>query len=525
MIDLSLKRFAATSLALCAFVVPGASSPTTLLVDDDEEEEAEGEDVDEDDSSAKWLVVVGGDVHTGTGEVLRGATLLAKNGVIKDIGYDLWIPEDAEVIDAHGLRVYPGLIAMNASSRVAEGSSPFWEEWFPEDIHSLLDGEAQSHVEEDEQHNWDYVDAGELLTDLDDRTSAASGLGDSFDPFSYQLVLTLASGITTIGQSKATYKLKRREIEGVVMREKNLQAFSYSLSNPRNIAGMRENFAKAAEYLRDYREWEELKKKDDDLTEPSRKGVDTSTLAVLRGEVRARFSANDREDLLGIARLAQEFSFRPVIFGCREGWVVAGELGRAGASAVLTPRDRDERDERVVRAGGSSIENAAILHEHGVQIAVIPSDTSINLGGIAGRDLMHLPIEAAFAIRGGLPELAALQAITVVPARMLGVEHRVGTLAPGKDCDLIVTDGDILHYETFVQYTVVEGKLVYDKQEELFFAHIRPRPVRAVPEPEVPESVEEVTDEITEDVAAEEDDEEPDDGEGEEDEGDEEGEE
>ena len=55
------------------------------------------------------------------------------------------------------------------------------------------------------------------------------------------------------------------------------------------------------------------------------------------------------------------------------------------------------------------------------------------------------------------------------------MSHRVGTLEVGKDCDLIVTDGDLLHYQTFVQYTVVDGDLVYDKQDELYFAHIRPR--------------------------------------------------
>jgi hypothetical protein len=57
----------------------------------------------------------------------------------------------------------------------------------------------------------------------------------------------------------------------------------------------------------------------------------------------------------------------------------------------------------------------------------------------------------------------------------LGVGHRVGTLEIGKDCDFIVTDGDLLHYQTFVQYTVIDGTKVYDKQDELYFAHIRPR--------------------------------------------------
>ncbi len=88
---------------------------------------------------------------------------------------------------------------------------------------------------------------------------------------------------------------------------------------------------------------------------------------------------------------------------------------------------------------------------------------------------MHLPVEVGFAIRGGLSDELALASITTVPARMMGVGHRVGTLEVGKDADLIVTDGDLLHYQTFVQYTVIDGQVVYDKQEELFFSHIRPR--------------------------------------------------
>jgi adenine deaminase len=122
-----------------------------------------------------------------------------------------------------------------------------------------------------------------------------------------------------------------------------------------------------------------------------------------------------------------------------------------------------------------------------VQVAVRPDSTTIDLIGSAGRDLLALAVEAGFAVRGGLPEDAALAAMTIVPARLLGIDHRVGTLAPGRDCDAIVTDGDILHYQTFVQYAVVDGKVVYDKEKELYFAHIRPRPkppAAAEPPPE-----------------------------------------
>jgi imidazolonepropionase-like amidohydrolase len=288
------------------------------------------------------------------------------------------------------------------------------------------------------------------------------------------MVLALASGITSTGQGGAAVKLKRREIKDVVMREKFLVPLSYSTSNPQGKRSLDEKFASTAAYLRDYRAWEEKKKDDKELKEPAKKDVDSTILQVLKGEVLARFNADGRDDLLSIARLAQKYGFRPVIEGCGEGWTVAEDLGRAGAYAIVTPRDRRDKSEELVAAGGTSIENAAILDAHGVQVAIVPSQKSVDLGGIAGRDILHLPIEAGFAIRGGLPQDTAFAAITIVPARLLGVDHRVGTLEVGKDCDLIVCDGDVMHYETFVQQAVVSGKVVYEKNKELFYAHIRP---------------------------------------------------
>ena len=376
-------------------------------------------------ASDTWFALINGDIHTGTGAVLRGATLLARNGRIQSIGYDLTVPEQAKVLDAKGMRVYPGFVAIASQGLLGNTG-----------------GEFQ----------------------------------DTIDPFTQRMVLALASGITTAAQGTAAVKLRRGEVADVVTRDRYLVSLSYTTNNPSGRRSLQEKLEATAKYLREYREWEEKKKEDKDLKEPSKRGVDTSVLSVLKGEALARFNADSRGDLLEIARLAQKYNFRPVIDGCREGWTVAAELGRAGAYAVITPRSRSDKSEELVREGGSSIENAAILHRAGVQVAIIPSARGVDLGGIAGRDIMHLQIEAGFAVRGGLPEKAAFEAITLVPARILGVDHRVGVLEVGKDADLIVTDGDPLHYETFVQYAVVGGKQVYDKQEELFFAHIRPRP-------------------------------------------------
>jgi imidazolonepropionase-like amidohydrolase len=387
-------------------------------------ESSDGDAPVESDEGA-WFAVVGGDVHTGTGAVLRGSTVLSKDGRIRAIGQGLDLPDGTTVLDATGLQIYPGLVAFDSSGLIGNQGSDF---------------------------------------------------ADTIDPFNYRLVLALGNGITTAGQAETAVKLKRGEIADVVLREKYLTPQSYAGNNPTAKRSLEEKFVKAAEYLRQYREWEEKKKADKELKEPSRKGVDVGLVAILRGEVLARFNADERNELLGIARLAQRFNFRPVILGCGEGWTVAAELGRAGAFAVVTPRWRRDKSEEFVRDGGSSIENAALLHAHGVQVAIVPSNKGVQLDGLVGRDILHLTMEAGFAVRGGLPEQAALEAITIVPARILGVDQRIGTIEVGKDCDLIVTDGDILHYQTFVQYAVVSGKQVYDKEKELYYAHIRPRP-------------------------------------------------
>jgi len=454
-------------------------------------QESEGEERKKDDEKdAKYFAIVGGDVYTGSGAILRGATLLARNGKIAEIGYDVVVPEGTEKLDARGLRVYPGLIALGATSRMSTGATAVEGPDASEGTGDEAPPEPEIEI------RWDGLlpvpvpragQSGATGTEPPDEQFQAeeegeekkSEIEDTFDPFNSFLVLALATGITTAQQSSAVVKLKRYEIDGVLLGERHLASIPWDLGNPSGIKSTRDKFAKAAEYQRALRAWRE--RNDKNLKEPSKKGVDTTANRVLAGEALAHFRASQREELLGIARFAQEYGIRPVVEGCEEGWTVADELGRAGAYAILTPRHRMPKDERFVRPGGASIENAALLHLAGVQVAVRPESTTIDFIGTAGRDLLALPVEAGFAVRGGLPEEAALAAMTIVPARVLGVDHRVGSLAPGKDCDAIVTDGDILHYQTFVQYAVVDGKLVYDKEKELYFAHIRPRPKEPAP--------------------------------------------
>jgi hypothetical protein len=463
--QLKKNRFLVPALSFVGaalLAAPAFSAP--VFMEDEAEEEVDA-----------YLAVTGGDIYTGTGEILRGATLLSKNGKIEEIGYDLYLPKDTEVLDAKGLRVYPGLVALSATSRLSQGvfaAGLDFHEFVAHDENEGICGDCGKSLEIIVPP---ALDPGETAMEHLAVEGLKSDYDDSYDPFNGYLVMALGNGITTVQQSSTAIKLLRGRIDGVTMSDKTMTSFSWSGSNPAGKADLRDKFRAATNYLVDFRRWQELVKNDKELKEPSKKGIDSRTLSVLEGLTMAKFTSNDADDLLGIARLAQNNKFRPVISGCTEGWIVADELGRAGTYAIVTPRTRRDRTENLTRESGSSIENAAILHAAGVQVAVVPANTSIDMGGISGRDLLHLPIEAGFAVRGGLSDKAALESITIIPARLLGIDHRVGTLEVGKDADLVLTDGDIMHYQTFVQYTVVAGEQVYDKEEEVFYAHIRPR--------------------------------------------------
>ncbi len=418
----------------------GEATETEEVIEEVETEEA-AEPID-----SPYLAIVGGDVYTVTRGVIKGGTVLCKNDRILKVGQNVHVPEGAEVIDAAGMFVYPGLVAVNSRG--------------------IIRGRSTDAV-------------------------------DSFDPFSMYVDLGLASGLTTVQSSDAIGKLTRGTLEGHLLDTVRWVSLSVSTSSPASRRKVRDKMDEAREYLRQLRDAELAQRMGEkDVKMPDEKMASQDYVGLLKGERTARFSANNSKDLLAICEFLEEYPMQSVIFGGMEAWSYASRLGRVGAAVVVTPRQKRWADENLNRPSGWSIENARILWEHGVEVAIIPSQASISLGGLAGRDLMNLPMEAAFAIRGGLPEEAALRAVTINAARILGVSDRIGSIEPGKDADLIICNGDLFDYRTFIEWAVVNGRTVYDKQRASYFAHIRPRPE---PEPAtVVETLVEVLDEVDE---------------------------
>ena len=152
-------------------------------------------------------------------------------------------------------------------------------------------------------------------------------------------------------------------------------------------------------------------------------------LPALRGELPVHIHAHRADDIATAVRLAREFGLKLVVVHGTEGHLLPELLAGAHipviTGPILTDRSKPE-------LANSTIENPARLAAAGVEIAIC-TDHPVT-------PIQYLPLCAAMAVRGGLDPEEALKAITLNGAKLAGVEHRVGSLTPGKDADVVVTD-------------------------------------------------------------------------------------
>jgi imidazolonepropionase-like amidohydrolase len=138
-------------------------------------------------------------------------------------------------------------------------------------------------------------------------------------------------------------------------------------------------------------------------------------------------------DIRQVLALARAENIRVVLEGAEEGWRVAPEIAAAGAPVILDPEASTPAS---FEALGSTLENAAILSRAGVSIAI--------MGSRAYNSLRQSRFNAGTATSYGLPRQTAIQAITLTPARIWGVDRETGSLEPGKSADIVAWTGDPL---------------------------------------------------------------------------------
>jgi imidazolonepropionase-like amidohydrolase len=175
-------------------------------------------------------------------------------------------------------------------------------------------------------------------------------------------------------------------------------------------------------------------------------------LPVLNREIPIKAHVHRADDILTAIRIAREFSLRLTLDHCTEGHLIAEEIKKSGFPAIVGPSIASRRKPEVQYG---DFKTAGVLNRAGVKVA-ITTDHPVSL-------IQYLPICAGLAAREGLGIEEALKAITISAAEICNVADRVGSLAPGKDADVAVFSGNPLEVFTKTLYTIIDGRIVYDR--------------------------------------------------------------
>lgn len=373
------------------------------------------------------LAITGGKVLTMSGTPLDGGTVLVAGGKIVAVGTGLAIPDGATVINAAGKYITPGLV----------------------DAHSHLGVYSE---------NYDW--AGEDVNETSRPTTPEMAVVDAINPDDPGLADAVAGGVTTVmvapgsanpvGGQCSIIKTRRREsVEAMLVKRHAGLKIAFG-ENPRRVYGeqkkapvtrmataalVRETLFKAKDYLA--RQGEKDWKYELGLEAVAR---------VIKGEMPLRAHAHRADDIVTALRIADEFGLEVIIEHATEGHLIADLLAQRQARLVLGP-NLTTRSKLELK--GRSFAAPAILAAHGLCFALM-SDHPVLPSAF-------LPIYAGLATRFGLPADKALAAITADAAAILGVDDRVGSIAAGKDADLVVWSGPPLAVASRPLLVVLDG--------------------------------------------------------------------
>ena len=210
-------------------------------------------------------------------------------------------------------------------------------------------------------------------------------------------------------------------------------------------AVIRQELSKTLEYM----DKQDKADAEEDTDAPDYDAKLEALIPVLRGELPVHIHAHRADDIATAVRICREFGLKYVIVHGTEGHLLPELLAAEGAGVITGPSLTDRSKPELANL---TIENPAILARAGVPVAICTDHPVI--------PIQYLPICAALAVRGGLEPEEALAAITIHPARLAGLDKRVGSLEPGKDADIVVTTGHPLDWHGKVRYVFIGGKQV-----------------------------------------------------------------
>lgn len=381
------------------------------------------------------MLIINGVIHTMDGETISSGFVYAKGSRIVQAGPMEMLPEDIEVtgaVDARGGHVLPGFI----------------------DAHCHLGLYGCGGPEDDLNENAEPF------------TPHIRAL-DGVNPFNYYFGEALRAGVTCVltgpgsanpiaGQS-VLLKTAGQMVDRMVVRAPAAMKFALG-ENPKNVhkghgpatrmataALIREKLSQALDYeLRCVRAESDCQM---DAPEPD---VRLDALrSVVMGRLPAHFHVHRADDIATALRISREFGLDCAVVHGTEGHLIADLLAEAGVPVITGPALGDRCKPELANM---SLETPAILRKAGVPFAICTDHPEV--------PIQYLPLCAALAVKGGMGAEEALAAITINAAKIAGLDHALGSLTPGKEADIVVTDRHPLELLGKVKAVLMGGRRI-----------------------------------------------------------------
>jgi imidazolonepropionase-like amidohydrolase len=401
---------------------------------------------------AQTYAIQGGTVHTMAGNTFVG-TVVVRDGRIVDVGPNVQAPAGAEIVDATGQHVYPGMFDAVSQLGLTEIGAV----------------DVTNDASEQGQFN-PHLQAATAIHPSTEHIPVARANGITH-------TMSAPQGGIISGQASLVgldgWTVEEMDIEPGAAMVINYPSMAsrrgfggFFFGTPQSFSDVEKRYKEQVAQLDEWMDGGRIYAKAVEAGEARRNLQLEAMLKVVNRELPVLLSANGERDIKNAVEWAERQNIRFVITGGGEGWKIADWLAEHDVQVILGPSQSmpagpdEEYDEAYANAGK--------LHAAGVKIAFATFNSS---------DSRTLPYEAAMTVPFGLPEEAALEAVMKNGAEMLGLGDRMGTIEPGKIANLIVTDGNPLEIQTQILDLFILGRQVStDNKHKDLYEKYRARP-------------------------------------------------
>lgn len=417
-------------------------------------------------AQAQSYAITNARIVTVSGATIDKGTIVIRNGLIAGVGANLATPSDAQVYDATGLTVYPGFIDSLTNLGFPAAARPTGPGGGGGGGGG---GGQQAAAAAAPTSNSNYPAGLRPEYSADEDIRAGETQFDANRNAGFTTVLT--TGRTGIFNGQSTViDLAGDTVSGMIVKDPFAQHISFVTIGggvyPQSLLG---TFAALRQMFYDARRLQEIKK----LYAADPRGIkrpdaDRSLEALfpaLNRQMPVVFNANTERDIIRAIDMIKEFNLNGVIAGGQESWKVADRLKAQNIPVLLSlnfPKrttasspEADPESMETLRLRADTVKGPSRLAAAGVKFA-------FQSGGAAS--IGDFFTNAAKAVENGLSKDAAIRAMTLGSAEILGIDNRTGSIDVGKIANLTIVKGDVFGRDKFVPQIIIDGKVFEQKE-------------------------------------------------------------